>query len=568
MGDSYVIALDFGTAYSGYAFNITTSKEESDPRLKRWGADQGLDTPKTLTCILFDQNEEFLKFGYEAKKTYIKMRGEEAKKHYLFEGFKMALYGKDLNKNFKIKAANDKEMTALKVFSESLRFLKDDALKTINSKVPGQNFTPSDFTWVLTVPAIWDESAKQFMREAATQAGIVTEGTEDKLMIALEPEAASVWCKKLPSDGFITQNHNSDSLDQTPGTQSIIVDCGGGTIDITVHEVLKRGALKEKHKASGNNLGGKTVDRKFKKFIREIFTDGVWDEYKEMYPSEVQRMIFEFRCLKQVDEDIEIPCPFNLGKLARKKKDIEKFFESVQGASWNKGVIKISKEKLRSFYDESLQGMTKSLKEILEKDLNIDFILLVGGFADSQILRQHIIEQFGGEYKILCPVRPQEAILRGAVEFGRNPKIVTYRRSRFTYGVAVLKKFDESEHKQEKKLIADGKEWCKDIFKILLEEGQDVAWNETKEHYLNAADPKQTQMSVRLFRTEKKNPEYVDDCGVEEIGSFVVKLCNSKTNQERKVKIELKFGSTEIRATGTDLNTGKKSTLKFEFKNV
>uniref|UniRef100_A0A3B5QU71 Heat shock 70 kDa protein 12A-like n=2 Tax=Xiphophorus maculatus TaxID=8083 RepID=A0A3B5QU71_XIPMA len=458
-------------------------------------------------------------------------------------------------------------MTALKVFSESLRFLKDDALKTINSKAPGQNFTPSDFTWVLTVPAIWDESAKQFMREAATQAGIVTEGTEDKLMIALEPEAASVWCKKLPSDGFITENHNSNSLDQTKGFQTIIVDCGGGTIDITVHKILNNGALKEKHRASGNNLGGQTVDRKFQEFLREIFTDGVWDEYEETYPSEVQKMIFEFSRLKQVDEDIEIPCPFNLGKLARRKKDIEKFFESVQGASWNKGVIKISREKLRSFYDESLQGMTKSLKEILEKDLKIDFILLVGGFAESKILRQHIIEQFVGKYKILCPARPQEAILRGAVEFGRNPKIVTCRRSRFTYGVAVLKKFDESEHKQEKKLLADGKEWCKDIFKKLLEVGQDVAWDETREHLLNAADPKQTQMSVRLFRTEKKNPEYVDDSGVEEIGSFVVKLCNSKTNQERKVKIELNFGSA-IRATGTDLNTGKKSTLKFEFKNV
>ncbi|XP_005817149.2 heat shock 70 kDa protein 12A-like [Xiphophorus maculatus] len=567
MGDSFVIALDFGTAYSGYAFNITTSEQESDPRLKSWGKDHGLDTPKTSTCILFDQNEEFVKFGYEAKTTYIKMRGEEAKKHYFFEGFKMALYGKDLNKNLKIKAANNKEMTALKVFSESLRFLKDDALKTINSKAPGQNFIASDFTWVLTVPAIWDESAKQFMREAATQAEIVTEGTEDKLMIALEPEAALVWCKTLLSDGFITQNHNSVSLDQTPGAQTIIVDCGGGTIDITVHKILKRGALKELHRASGNNLGGKTVDRKFKEFLREIFTDGVWDEYEETYPSEVQRMIFDFSRLKQVDEDIEIPCPYNLGKLARKKKAIEKFFESVQGASWNNGVIKISREKLRSFYDESLQGMTKSLKEILEKDLKIDFILLVGGFAESKILQKHINEEFEAEYKILCPVRPQEAILRGAVEFGRNPKIVTFRRSRFTYGVAVLKKFDESEHKQEKKLIADGKEWCKDIFKILLEVGQDVAWDETREHFLNAADPKQTQMSVRLFRTEKKNPEYVDDSGVEEIGSFVVKLFDSKTNQERKVKIELNFGSA-IRATGTDLNTGKKSTLKFEFKNV
>ncbi|GLD68508.1 heat shock 70 kDa protein 12A-like protein [Lates japonicus] len=73
------------------------------------------------------------------------------------------------------------------------------------------------------------------------KAGIVTKGTEDRLVIALEPEAASVWCKKLPAEGFISQNHGGDSLEHSPGTQYIVDDCGGGTIDITVHEVLDGG---------------------------------------------------------------------------------------------------------------------------------------------------------------------------------------------------------------------------------------------------------------------------------------------------------------------------------------
>ncbi|GLD73742.1 heat shock 70 kDa protein 12A-like protein [Lates japonicus] len=205
------------------------------------------------------------------------MHGEEARKHYFFEAFKMALYGTTLNRDVTIKAANGESMKALKVFTEALQYLKEDALKTISAKA-GRELIASDFTWVLTVPAIWDPSAKQFMREAATQAGIVTKGKEARLVIALEPEAASVWCKKLPAEGFITENHGGYKLDQSPGTQYIVVDCGGGTIDITVHEVLDGGALKELHKASGNDLGGQTVDKKFKEFLREIFCDGVWDE--------------------------------------------------------------------------------------------------------------------------------------------------------------------------------------------------------------------------------------------------------------------------------------------------
>ncbi|GLD68312.1 heat shock 70 kDa protein 12A-like protein [Lates japonicus] len=284
MGDSYVIAIDFGTAYSGYAFSMTPRGEEIDPFLKRWGKELGLDTPKTPTCILFNEEEEFLKFGYEAKTEYLNMRGK-ARKHYFFEAFKMALYGKTLNKDMTIKAANGKSMKALKVFTEALRYLKEDALKTIAANTAGTKFIASDFTWVLTVPTIWDPSAKQFMREAATQAGIVTKGTEDRLVIALEPEAASVWCKKLPAEGFISQNHGGDSLEHSPGTQYIVVDCGGGTIDITVHEVLDGGALKALHKASGNDLGGQTVDKKYKEFLREIFCDGLWDEYEKVYCS-------------------------------------------------------------------------------------------------------------------------------------------------------------------------------------------------------------------------------------------------------------------------------------------
>lgn len=65
-------------------------------------------------------------------------------------------------------------MNALKVFSEALRYLKEDALKSISANTHGSKFKEYDFTWVLTVPAIWGSSAKQFMRIAATQVTTTT----------------------------------------------------------------------------------------------------------------------------------------------------------------------------------------------------------------------------------------------------------------------------------------------------------------------------------------------------------------------------------------------------------
>uniref|UniRef100_A0A4W6FIT4 Heat shock protein family A (Hsp70) member 12A.2 n=1 Tax=Lates calcarifer TaxID=8187 RepID=A0A4W6FIT4_LATCA len=559
----YVTPIDFGTAYSGYAYTVMSEEQEIDPVLKRWGKELGLDTPKTPTCILFNEEEEFLKFGYEAKAAYVNMRGGEATKHHFFESFKMALYGKTLNRDVTIKAANGKSMKALKIFTEALRYLKEDALTTISAKA-GRRFIASDFTWVLTVPAIWDPSAKQFMREAATQVTTISLESTD-LVIALEPEAASVWCKKLPAEGFITQNHGGDSLEHSPGTQYIVVDCGGGTIDITVHEVLDGGALKELHKASGNDLGGQTVDKKFKEFLREIFCHGVWDEYESNYPSEVQKMMYDFAVLKQEDDDAQIICPFNLGTIAQRRQEIEKFFETVRGVSWHDGSIKISKQKMKSFFIESLNGITKSLREILDKDFNIQFILLVGGYAESKILRGHINDQFGDQCKVLCPFRAQEAIVKGAVKFGRNPEVVASRKSAFTYGIATCEEFDESRHKAEKKFTADGCELCRDIFMKLVKIGENVGWNETREHILLPVEADQTAMKITFYCTEKKNAKYVDEWGVDDVGSFTVSMPDTRGGTEREIKLEIRFGSTEIAATATDMVSGTEGSIKVDF---
>ncbi|XP_016522100.1 heat shock 70 kDa protein 12B-like [Poecilia formosa] len=86
--DSLIISIDFGSGFSGYAFNVKPRQEGGETQIKRWRNGLGLDTPKTPTCILFDEHEEFMKFGYEAKTAFNNMREEEAKKHYFFEDFK------------------------------------------------------------------------------------------------------------------------------------------------------------------------------------------------------------------------------------------------------------------------------------------------------------------------------------------------------------------------------------------------------------------------------------------------------------------------------------------------
>lgn len=58
-------------------------------------------------------------------------------------------------------------MPAIEVFSITLSHLRRELIKTVNLSKTGME--DSDMTCVLTVPAIWNDAAKQFMREAATK---------------------------------------------------------------------------------------------------------------------------------------------------------------------------------------------------------------------------------------------------------------------------------------------------------------------------------------------------------------------------------------------------------------
>lgn len=67
------------------------------------------------------------------------------------------------------------------------------------------------------------------MRRAAYKAGIIEELSSGNLLLCLEPEGASIQCR---NDAEETVRHLmvKDSV-------VMVLDCGGGTVDITVHKL-------------------------------------------------------------------------------------------------------------------------------------------------------------------------------------------------------------------------------------------------------------------------------------------------------------------------------------------
>ena len=76
------------------------------------------------------------------------------------------LHLQNLHRNICIDDMTRKRMEAHKVFTHSIKFLVNSLFERLKSAVP--DITLDDIHFVVTVPAIWDDPSKQFMREAAT----------------------------------------------------------------------------------------------------------------------------------------------------------------------------------------------------------------------------------------------------------------------------------------------------------------------------------------------------------------------------------------------------------------
>ena len=87
-----VVAIDFGTTYSGYAFSFVRDPD-SVHMMRRWeGGDPGVVNQKTPTTLLLDPAGKFHSFGYAARDSYHDLDTQDAKRWLYFDKFKMVLH--------------------------------------------------------------------------------------------------------------------------------------------------------------------------------------------------------------------------------------------------------------------------------------------------------------------------------------------------------------------------------------------------------------------------------------------------------------------------------------------
>ncbi|KRX08401.1 hypothetical protein PPERSA_08600 [Pseudocohnilembus persalinus] len=475
-------------------------------------------------------------------------------------------------------SVDGREMSLMEIISETLRFISQKAINKLKEQVG--KLIPAKIRWVITVPALWSEEHKFFMRKAAVNAGFITDTNASNLLLCLEPEGASIQCREDAEMSLRTQ--------MKKGSVVMLLDCGGGTVDITVHKLLcdvhENFICQEIIPSSGgcewgSSFGSGIVELYFEEFLRDFLGEELYKIYLENALARLD-IIKDFEILKRKfkggDRERNMVKFSYLGGdfstqqlkkliLEHNQKHPAEFHLKLKGSA----NLEIPAALMKSFYQTLFENIKNKVDQLIkqtnDKNENVDFIFMVGGFSESPFLKQQIMDKFGQtQIQVLVPRRPQVSVIRGACLYGLNPRSISSRIAKKTYGINTLTTFDAQRHPQEKKVIIEGEEFCEDVFDAFVRIGDSISNDEVHTKIYCPVRSKQTIMRIIFYETDRRNVEFVDESHVKQLGELVIDISKHTTNIEDKtIKVTLLFGSTHIYATATN----KEMTEKIQDKS-
>ena len=589
MSYKVVIAIDFGTSRSGFAYAFCDDPNNIDLK-NDWVPNHPYS--KTATCLLYDANDKLVAWGDDAKaklaeerKISKKEKNNNSQYFYLVEGFKMQILSPDgkYRENFKVleqlKGKNTyevdgkvfktpkskKEISIFNLVVDYLSSIKESALDRMRSKTV-TTVLDKEIRWVLTIPAIWRDEDKQFMREASVKAQLINQDEDDynRLLFAFEPESAAFFCNRQKA---LVENNSV----------FMILDCGGGTVDITTYRLLNnkfqsiQGVFN-----TGGAYGSTFVNDEIRNSLTQKISSEAMVKFHDEYPLEFYVTNWQLERLKcDITNDNQNKCmTFDIPRVLEEilqKEFTDKFNELLEEGETYLQQVEIPCSK-KSLFEPTLNGLVnetnKAFNLLSKVGVKCDYILLVGGYSKSIFLQQRIKDEYeilGKVKKVIHPVDPEIAVMCGAVYFGLNPDIWIDRVASRTYGKSVAKEFRIGDP-ESKKIIEDGVQYCKDQFDIFVRKGDIVTAGKkvTKQYIPLTKDQKSRR--VVLYSSTSDNPTFIDEPNVISHQSQDITREDTRSGKDWTIEVSMYFGETEIKVEITDFDTGLTKVLKLDFR--
>jgi len=601
-----VVGIDFGTTHSGFAFAFT-----NNPNVI-------ISSPvKEASCVLYDRaNNEFLAFGEDARNVYHKLLagkglldeftspGESALDLVLFDqNVKLRIFDEVYQNNFE----EEYGVSLISTVAEMLQHLKSQALKSIHKIKP--DISSEQILWVCTVPSMWKEFDKQFMRNAAWKAGLIDIASSNSLVIALESECTSVIAleelqnhmnkkaRKFSKSLFQKQFTPNDS--DLDGQKLLCLDCGGGTTDISAVKVTNQESgvvLDQLLSRVGCTVGSQNIDDRFKEFLTEFLGNVNYALSRKVHGCMVEqdtgweKVKVATKCYdmdSQVKSRVSLDLSVTLRESGQSLKALVYAFNDSSTAKTHDIVLQLKKVKnifgspqklylpsalLRYLFDPVVNIIVDKTASILAYDLksSVSHIILSGGFGNCDYLRDKLQKRFRN-----IPVHtfkdPSVAVVQGAVRFGLSPKIVRARTALLSIGVKVNIPFDYTIHNRRPHLDhkafskARDENYIKDVFKSFVQRGQLVDVQHVFQHRIQPNSKQSADVKFDIYASLAANPppQYVTEAGCVKIATVRVKV---RRGDMPVLTCQLTFGNTEIlSALVVDENGDTITTSSLEF---
>ncbi|KAF8907433.1 hypothetical protein CPB85DRAFT_1254346 [Mucidula mucida] len=421
-----VVAFDVGTTYSGVSFAIL------DPGLvpviqgvTRYAAQQkvGGDS-KIPTIIYYDAQGDVKAVGAEAiDEAFLEKAEDEG--YTKVEWFKLHLRPKALAASHITDAdipALPQGKTVLDIFADVLRYLFAAVKLYITETMPsGASLLSSvehNIDFVLTHPNGWEGQQQGLMRRAAVVAGLIKDGIgQDRLQFVTEGEASLHFCI----------NKNVLTKDQINGKGIIIVDAGGGTVDLSAYanKTNTDNAFEEIAPTECRLQGSVLVGRRARAHIEAKLRNtkfGAVEDVNHMASVFDKSTKLSFRTSNE-------PAYIRFGSARDKDLTVD----------IRNGQLKLDGETVSGFFEPSIQAILEAIKTQRESSsVEISTVLLVGGFAASDWLFGRLRDVLAQSLISVC--RPDghvnKAVADGAISFYLD-HFVTTRVANLTYGVEI-----------------------------------------------------------------------------------------------------------------------------------
>lgn len=355
----------------------------------------------------------------------------------------------------------------------------------------------------------------------------------------------------------------------------------GGTADLTVHERVKGGRLRELHQATGGACGGTAVDREFEKSLTNILGEEIMKALRKS-KTEIYIDIFrEFEVAKRLyDPQTAGPIRFSISPVALNElceeiegKTVQKLFENAEGMKLVKDKLQINAEMMKKFFEPSVKELIQHMQKIIQspQTKGISIILLVGGAADSKYIQTEVQNTFDF-VRLVIPPEAGMAVLKGAVLYGHDPLLIKSRILRFTYGTNICPEFDPSVHKEEKKITVDGVDRCKECFSVILAAGTEVEAGHVEVQSYSPASIHQYGVMIKIFCSQEKKVQYTDDEGCFLLGEFLVPLPMNFVlgklgcGDPQPFLVVYMFGDTELKVFAIDVITRNQTHCTIKMK--